>query len=97
MSACGACLRPQNDGWQRRFCDPVIVFSETGRLAGCLAVGAECRDGGSAGRPEARAAPESPRPCRFIPPSRGHDENSAARRVFVPDGTTAGQAASVDR
>lgn len=33
------------------FRDPVIVFSGAGRLAGCLAAGAESRDGGSGGEP----------------------------------------------
>jgi hypothetical protein len=81
-------------------CGLVIVFQEPAGWPDALrparSLGTEGAQG-SRRRPEARDAPESPRPCRFIPPSRWHDENSAARRVFVPDGTTAVPAASGDR
>lgn len=76
----------------RSICGPVIVFSEAGRLAGCLAAGMESRDGGSAGEPQAARSDGRARVSETVPlrPAITRARrNSAARRVFVPDGTTA--------
>ena len=67
-------------------------ISKFGRLAGCLAAGAEPRDGRRVAEPQATRSDERARVSVTVPlhPAITRARrNSAARRAFVPDGTTA--------